>query len=131
MSSSIPLKSPIETAVMRKVTWRLVPFLMLAYFIAFVDRVNSGFAALQMNQDIGLTKAAFGLGAGLFYIAYVICEVPSNLAMEKVGRAALDRPHHDHLGHGLGAHGPRGRAVLLLCSSVFCSVRRRPGSFPA
>lgn len=85
MSFSIPLKSPIETAVMRKVTWRLVPFLMLAYFVAFVDRVNSGFAALQMNQDIGLTKAAFGLGAGLFYITYVICEVPSNLAMEKVG----------------------------------------------
>jgi hypothetical protein len=65
--------------VIRKATWRLLPFLMLAYFIAFVDRVNSGFAALQMNHDIGLSQAAFGLGAGIF------CEVPSNLAPEKVG----------------------------------------------
>jgi MFS transporter, ACS family, tartrate transporter len=85
MSASVPVKSAIEIAVMRKITWRLVPFLMLAYFIAFVDRVNAGFAALQMNQDIGLTKAAFGLGAGLFYVTYLLCEVPSNLAMEKVG----------------------------------------------
>ena len=58
---------------------------MLAYFIAFVDRVNSGFAALQMNHDVGLTQAAFGLGAGIFYVSYVLCEVPSNLALEKVG----------------------------------------------
>ena len=78
-------KSAMETAVIRTITWRLVPFLMLAYFIAFVDRVNAGFAALQMNQDIGLSQSAFGLGAGIFYISYVLCEVPSNLALEKVG----------------------------------------------
>lgn len=75
----------VEAAIMRKVTWRLLPFLMLAYFIAFVDRVNAGFAALQMNHDIGLSKAAFGFGAGIFYISYVLFEVPSNLALEKVG----------------------------------------------
>jgi ACS family tartrate transporter-like MFS transporter len=78
-------RSPLETATMRRVTLRIIPFLMLCYFIAFVDRVNAGFAALQMNKDIGLTAAAFGLGGGLFYISYVICEVPSNLAMAKVG----------------------------------------------
>jgi len=77
--------SKIETETMRKVTFRIIPFLMVCYFIAFVDRVNAGFAALQMNQDIGLSSAAFGLGGGLFYITYVLCEVPSNLAMEKVG----------------------------------------------
>lgn len=77
--------SPIEAETMRRVGWRIVPFLMLCYFIAFVDRVNAGFAALQMNKDIGLTAAAFGLGGGLFYITYVIFEIPSNLAMEKVG----------------------------------------------
>jgi ACS family tartrate transporter-like MFS transporter len=77
--------SDVEAATMRKVTWRLVPFLMLCYFIAFVDRVNAGFAALDMNKDIGLSAAAFGLGGGLFYITYVIFEVPSNLAMQKVG----------------------------------------------
>ena len=75
----------LEQMTMREVTWRIVPFLMVCYFIAFVDRVNAGFAALQMNQDIGLTAAAFGLGGGLFYITYVLFEVPSNIAMEKVG----------------------------------------------
>src|SRR4051794_21715987 len=85
MSVIAALPSKIETETMRKVTFRIIPFLMVCYFIAFVDRVNAGFAALQMNQDIGLSSAAFGLGGGLFYITYVLCEVPSNLAMEKVG----------------------------------------------
>jgi sugar phosphate permease len=70
---------------MKLVTWRIVPFLMVAYFIAFIDRVNAGFAALQMNHDIGLTHAAFGLGGGLFYVTYVLFEIPSNLAMKRVG----------------------------------------------
>jgi MFS transporter, ACS family, tartrate transporter len=76
---------PATTAIMSKITWRIVPFLMVCYFIAFIDRVNAGFAALQMNHDIGLTHAAFGLGGGLFYITYVLFEIPSNLAMKKVG----------------------------------------------
>jgi sugar phosphate permease len=71
--------------IMTKITWRIVPFLMVCYFIAFIDRVNAGFAALQMNHDIGLTQAAFGLGGGLFYVTYVLFEIPSNLAMKKVG----------------------------------------------
>ena len=64
---------------------RLVPFLMLCYFTAFVDRVNAGFAALQMNKDVGLSSSVFGLGGGIFFIAYFLFEVPSNLALEKVG----------------------------------------------
>ncbi len=75
----------LESSTMRRVSLRIVPFLMLGYFIAFVDRVNAGFAALQMNQDIGLSAAAFGLGGGLFYVTYVLFEIPSNLAMQKVG----------------------------------------------
>src|SRR3954452_9989862 len=74
-----------EQALMSKIAWRIVPFLMLCYFIAFIDRVNAGFAALQMKHDIGLTQAAFGLGGGLFYVTYVLFEIPSNLAMKKVG----------------------------------------------
>ncbi len=77
--------SDLERSTMRRVTWRIIPFLMVCYFIAFVDRVNAGFAALQMNKDIGLSAAAFGLGGGLFYITYVLFEVPSNVAMAKVG----------------------------------------------
>src|ERR1700757_5541132 len=77
-------KSELEAATMRQVTWRIVPFLMLCYFIAYVDRVNAGFAALTMNRDVGLTQAVFGIGGGLFFVAYVLFEVPSNLALEKV-----------------------------------------------
>jgi len=80
-----PAVSALESATMRKVAWRLLPILMLGYFIAFIDRVNVGFAALQMNEAIGLTAAAFGLGGGLFYVTYVLLEIPSNLAMQKVG----------------------------------------------
>ena len=75
----------LERQTMRQVAWRILPFLMLGYFIAFVDRVNAGFAALQMNTAIGLSPAAFGVGGGLFYLTYVVFEVPSNLAMERVG----------------------------------------------
>jgi ACS family tartrate transporter-like MFS transporter len=85
MASATSGDAMLEATTMRKITLRIVPFLMICYFVAFVDRVNAGFAALQMNKDIGLSASVFGLGGGLFFIAYVICEVPSNLAMEKVG----------------------------------------------
>jgi MFS transporter, ACS family, tartrate transporter len=74
-----------EAAIMRKVGLRLVPFLILCYFIAYIDRVNAGFAALTMNKDVGLSQAMFGIGGGLFFVAYVLFEVPSNLAMERFG----------------------------------------------
>ena len=77
--------SEIESTAISKITWRILPFLMLCYFIAFIDRVNAGFAALHMNHDIGLSPSVFGLGGGLFYVSYVIFEIPSNLLMEKVG----------------------------------------------
>lgn len=75
----------IERRTMRKVGLRLVPFLILCYFIAYVDRVNIGFASLTMNADIGLSETAFGLGGSLFFIAYVLFEVPSNIAQERFG----------------------------------------------
>ena len=75
----------LEAETIRRIIWRIVPFLMLCYFIAFVDRVNAGFAALQMNKDVGISASAFGFGGGLFYITYVLFEIPSNLAMRKVG----------------------------------------------
>jgi MFS family permease len=85
MAPAMSEDAVLEGATMRKITLRIVPFLMICYFVAFVDRVNAGFAALQMNKDVGLSASVFGLGGGLFFIAYVLCEVPSNLAMEKVG----------------------------------------------
>ncbi len=75
----------LEQRTMRKVSWRIIPFVMLLYFIAYLDRVNIGFAALTMNADIGLSEAAFGFGAGIFFIGYFIFEVPSNMILHKVG----------------------------------------------
>ena len=75
----------LETRVLRKVTLRIVPFIMLLYFVAFIDRVNLGFAALTMNKDIGLSSSVFGFGAGIFFWGYFLFEVPSNLALDKFG----------------------------------------------
>ena len=71
--------------VIGKVTRRLIPFLFLLYIVAFLDRVNVGFAALQMKQDLGFGDAVYGLGAGIFFIGYFVFEVPSNLILERVG----------------------------------------------
>ena len=75
----------MDEVVARKVLWRLLPFLMLCYFVAFLDRVNVGFAALTMNRDLGLTAAMYGFGAGIFFLGYFLFEVPSNVILERVG----------------------------------------------
>ncbi|MDN7810876.1 MFS transporter [Burkholderia gladioli] len=75
----------LERQTMRKVIWRLLPFLMICYLMAFIDRGNVGMASLQMNHDLGMSAKAFGFGASLFFVSYFICEVPSNLALEKYG----------------------------------------------
>ncbi len=75
----------LEQRVLRKITWRIIPFIMLLYFIAFLDRVNIGFAALTMNDDLGFSPTVFGLGAGIFFLGYFLFEVPSNLILHKVG----------------------------------------------
>ncbi len=75
----------MHETVTRKVMWRLLPFLMLCYFAAFLDRVNVGFAALTMNRDLGLSAAVYGFGAGIFFLGYFLFEVPSNLVLERVG----------------------------------------------
>ncbi len=75
----------LEQRTIAKVSARLVPFLILCYFVAYLDRVNVGFAALTMNKDVGLSASAFGFGAGIFFLAYFIFEVPSNLFLERVG----------------------------------------------
>jgi ACS family tartrate transporter-like MFS transporter len=69
----------------RKAAWRLIPFLTLCYVVAFLDRVNVGFAALTMNKELGLTAEMFGFGAGIFFFGYFVFEVPSNLILERVG----------------------------------------------
>ncbi len=68
-----------------KISRKLIPFLMLCYFVAYLDRVNVGFAALTMNKDLGFTAEMFGFGAGIFFFGYFLFEVPSNLLLEKFG----------------------------------------------
>jgi ACS family tartrate transporter-like MFS transporter len=75
----------LEARTIAKVSARLVPFLITCYFVAYLDRVNVGFAALTMNKDLGLSASAFGFGAGIFFLAYFLFEVPSNLFLERFG----------------------------------------------
>jgi ACS family tartrate transporter-like MFS transporter len=75
----------MEAALMRKITWKLIPFLCLCFMAAFLDRVNVGFAREELVAELGMSNAVYGLGAGLFFIGYFIFEVPSNLILERVG----------------------------------------------
>ncbi len=75
----------LESRTIARVTKRLVPFLIVCYFVAYLDRVNVGFAALTMNKDLGLTAQAYGIGAGIFFLSYFLFEVPSNLFLERFG----------------------------------------------
>src|SRR5580765_2413821 len=74
-----------EEGVYRKVSWRLLPFLMLCYLVAYLDRVNVGFAKLQMLGDLRFSETTYGLGAGMFFIGYFFFEVPSNLMLHRLG----------------------------------------------
>src|ERR1700750_2019814 len=78
-------KSELEKSTIRAISWRLIPFLVLAYLLAYLDRVNLGFAALTMNAELKFSPTIFSWGAGIFFIGYFLFEVPSNLALEKFG----------------------------------------------
>ena len=75
----------LEPRTIRKISARLIPFLMICYFVAYLDRVNVGFAALTMNQSLGLNATMFGFGSGIFFVAYFVFELPSNLALDRFG----------------------------------------------
>ncbi|WP_213070411.1 MFS transporter [Acinetobacter baumannii] len=82
---SSEVDTTVRKSAYRKITFRLMPFLMLCYFCAYLDRVNVGFAKLQMMSDLQFSEAVYGLGAGIFFIGYFLCEVPSNIVLHKVG----------------------------------------------
>jgi MFS transporter, ACS family, tartrate transporter len=75
----------MEHAIYAKIRRRLLPFLFVLYVVAYLDRINVGFAALQMNQELGLSEAVFGFGAGIFFIGYFVLEIPSNLVLQRLG----------------------------------------------
>ena len=78
-------RSSFERRTIRKLQIRLLPFLFLLYVVAFIDRINIGFAALTMNKELAITSQQFGLAAGIFFFGYFLFEVPSNLLLHKIG----------------------------------------------
>jgi MFS transporter, ACS family, tartrate transporter len=89
MSSIVAAAAPdafeIESRTIRKISWRLLPLIVVAYLVAYIDRTNVSFASLTMNKDIGLDAKTFGFGAGIFFLGYFFFEVPSNVILHKVG----------------------------------------------
>ena len=77
--------SPVSARAYRKAFWRIMPFLMLCYVVAYLDRVNIGFAKLQMQDELAFSETVFGLGSGVFFIGYFLFEVPSNILLHKLG----------------------------------------------
>ncbi|MBV9008735.1 MAG: MFS transporter [Verrucomicrobia bacterium] len=85
-ASASPVDLPyLGQNALRKTNWRLLPFLFVVYIVAWMDRVNVGFAALQMNSDLHFSETAFGVGSGIFFLGYCLFEVPSNLILARVG----------------------------------------------
>ncbi|MDE1166498.1 MAG: MFS transporter [Pseudomonas sp.] len=83
--TQIPLDGGLHASTMKKLNLKLIPFLMLLYMVAYIDKSNISVAALQMNADLGLTARMYGLGVGLFFLTYILLEVPSSLILTKVG----------------------------------------------
>jgi MFS transporter, ACS family, tartrate transporter len=79
------MEDRIQARTFAQLTWRFIPFLIICYFVAFLDRVNVGFAKLTMDPDLKLSETAFGFGAGIFFLSYFLFEVPSNVILDKVG----------------------------------------------
>src|SRR2546422_5359396 len=82
---AIDSTADVSARAIARVRRRLIPFLALLYFVAYLDRVNVGFAALQMNAALGLSSTVYGRGAGIFFLGYFLFEVPSNLMLARVG----------------------------------------------
>jgi len=83
--NGVVIADTFEETTFRRVAWRLMPIFFLCYFVAYLDRINVSFAKLQMLSDLKLSEAAYGVGAGIFFIGYCIFEVPSNMILHKVG----------------------------------------------
>ncbi len=122
-------------ATISRVVGRLVPFIFLCYVVAYIDRVNIGFAKAELQRDLGLSDAAYGLGGGLFFLGYCLFEIPSNLILERVGARVVDCANHDRLGLRVDGDDVRRRAVELLRDAGPPRYRRgrvlsRDGSVP-
>ncbi|WMX57701.1 hypothetical protein [Peribacillus sp. R9-11] len=94
----------LERQTTKKVTRRIVPFLIVLYVIAFIDRANLGYAALDMNEALALTSKMFGIVSGIFFISYFLFEIPSNVMLEKVRGAKMDCTYSRYVGRRRSVH---------------------------
>ena len=85
LPAPLPLDHAVGRTALRKASWRLIPMIALGYGLAFLDRANISFASLQMNRDLHFSASIYGFGAGLFFLSYAACEIPSNLMLYRVG----------------------------------------------
>jgi len=110
------LKSAIS-----KVKRHVLPLFVIMFIVNYIDRVNIGFVRAHMEHDLGIGAAAYGLGAGLFFIGYALFEVPSNILLQKVGARIWLTPHHADLGSGRRLHGvhPERNPLLHPCDSCW------------
>jgi hypothetical protein len=97
-----------------KITLRLMPYLALLWCLAWIDRVNIGFAKLTMLDDLKFSEAVYGLGAGMFFLGYFFFEVPSNLLLQKIWSTQNPDADHDRLGGHLHGYEPRRDANSIL-----------------
>src|SRR4051794_17232260 len=79
------VETSLEKKTIRKVTWRIIPFVFICYIISYIDRANLGYAALEMNKDLAISSEVFGFVSGIFFIGYFLFEIPSNLMMQRFG----------------------------------------------
>jgi MFS transporter, ACS family, tartrate transporter len=124
----VALSDPTGQTALSKVSWRILPLLFLGYGIAYIDRLNISFAALQMNQELHFTATVYGLGGGLFFLSYALLEVPSNLLLMRLGaRRWIARIM---LTWGVIAVGMMFvRTPLQFYMARFYSAQPKPGSF--
>jgi len=119
-----------DRATLRKISRRLIPFMFLLYVVNYLDRINVSFAALGMNQDLGFSATTYGLGAGLFFLGYILCQVPANLFLVRFGTRRWIGSMMIAWGVVAGAmsmiHGVAA-FYLLRC----CSASRKRASFRA
>jgi hypothetical protein len=125
-------KEPIAvTKLFSKIGWRILPFLIICYMIAFLDRINIGYAQLQMKQTLTFSDATYGFGAGIFFVGYFLFEVPSNLLLERIGVFA--KPCCASCSHGALSRA-RWHSCRRQCNSMlpgFCSAYSKRASSPA
>ena len=131
MATPTTSAAPVERSAIRKVAIRLVPFVALMFFINYLDRTAIWFAGPNgMNDDLGLTAAQFGFASGVFFIGYILLEIPSNVALHKFGARRWLARIMVSLGHRLAAvHLCVSFGSSTPCGS--CSASPRPGSSPA